>query len=87
MQPAVFTTGLVLLLNIWSTKRTGLPPEMNSAIMEVHKCMATMQVCEKRCARRLIYVSRAKTSSPRWQAAGLFWYVARGISLCGIGGY
>ncbi|KAJ7701732.1 hypothetical protein B0H16DRAFT_1640447 [Mycena metata] len=44
----VFTSGLILLLNVWSGKRTGLAPQMNSAIPEVHKCMAMMQVCEKR---------------------------------------
>ncbi|KAF7314458.1 Zn(2)-C6 fungal-type domain-containing protein [Mycena kentingensis (nom. inval.)] len=43
-----FTAGLVLLLNVWSGKRTGLPPHMNSAIFEVHKCMAAIEVCEKR---------------------------------------
>ncbi|KAJ7890934.1 fungal-specific transcription factor domain-containing protein [Mycena olivaceomarginata] len=43
---SVFTSGVVLLLNIWSGKRTGLPPHMNSAITEVHKCMASMRVCE-----------------------------------------
>ncbi|KAF7328387.1 Zn(2)-C6 fungal-type domain-containing protein [Mycena venus] len=44
---SVFTSGVILLLNVWSGKRTGLPPHMNSAITEVHKCMATMRVCEK----------------------------------------
>ncbi|KAJ6487914.1 fungal-specific transcription factor domain-containing protein [Mycena sanguinolenta] len=44
---SVFTSGVVLLLNIWSGKRTGLPPQLNSAIAEVHKCMATLRVCEK----------------------------------------
>ncbi|KAF7345892.1 Zn(2)-C6 fungal-type domain-containing protein [Mycena venus] len=44
---SVFTSGVILLLNVWSGKRTGLPPHMNSAIAEVHKCMATMRVCEK----------------------------------------
>ncbi|KAF8142796.1 fungal-specific transcription factor domain-containing protein [Mycena galopus ATCC 62051] len=43
----VFTSGLILLLNVWSGKRTGLPPHMNSAITEVHKCMATIRVCEE----------------------------------------
>ncbi|KAF7310165.1 Zn(2)-C6 fungal-type domain-containing protein [Mycena indigotica] len=43
-----FTAGLVLLLNVWSGKRTGLPPQMNSAIFEVHKCMKAMRVCEGR---------------------------------------
>ncbi|KAJ7179778.1 fungal-specific transcription factor domain-containing protein [Mycena filopes] len=44
----VFISGLILLLNVWSGKRTGLPAQMNSAIMEVHKCMETIRVCEKR---------------------------------------
>ncbi|KAJ7694369.1 fungal-specific transcription factor domain-containing protein [Mycena rosella] len=43
-----FTSGLVLLLNIWSGKRTGLAPHMNSAIAEVHKCMACIRMCEER---------------------------------------
>ncbi|KAF7353501.1 Zn(2)-C6 fungal-type domain-containing protein [Mycena sanguinolenta] len=43
---SVFASGVILLLNVWSGKRTGLPPHMNSAITEVHKCMATMRVCE-----------------------------------------
>ncbi|KAF7296234.1 Zn(2)-C6 fungal-type domain-containing protein [Mycena chlorophos] len=47
MTPA-FTAGLVLLLNVWSGKRTGLPPHMNSAIFEVHKCMRSIRVCEGR---------------------------------------
>ncbi|KAF7328636.1 Zn(2)-C6 fungal-type domain-containing protein [Mycena sanguinolenta] len=46
-QSSVFTSGVILLLNVWSGKRTGLPPHMNSALTEVHKCMATMRVCEK----------------------------------------
>ncbi|KAJ7079406.1 fungal-specific transcription factor domain-containing protein [Mycena belliarum] len=44
----VFTAAVVLLLNVWSGKRTGLPPHMNSALTEVHKCMRSIQVCEKR---------------------------------------
>ncbi|KAF7328634.1 Zn(2)-C6 fungal-type domain-containing protein [Mycena sanguinolenta] len=44
---SVFTSGVILLLNVWSGKRTGLPPYMNSALTEVHKCMATILVCEK----------------------------------------
>ncbi|KAJ7141995.1 fungal-specific transcription factor domain-containing protein [Mycena filopes] len=44
----VFTSGLILLMNVWSGKRTGLPPHMNSAIVEVHKCMASIRQCERR---------------------------------------
>ncbi|KAJ7112225.1 fungal-specific transcription factor domain-containing protein [Mycena epipterygia] len=45
---STFTSALVLLLNVWSGKYTGLPPHMNTAVMEVHKVMANIQVCEKR---------------------------------------
>ncbi|KAJ7676702.1 hypothetical protein DFH06DRAFT_612830 [Mycena polygramma] len=45
---SVFTSGVILLLNVWSGKRTGLPPHLNSAITEVHKCMKAIRVCEKR---------------------------------------
>ncbi|KAF7340578.1 Zn(2)-C6 fungal-type domain-containing protein [Mycena sanguinolenta] len=44
---SVFTSGMILLLNVWNGKRTGLPPGLNSAITEVHKCLATLRVCEK----------------------------------------
>ncbi|KAJ7172925.1 fungal-specific transcription factor domain-containing protein [Mycena crocata] len=43
-----FTSGLVLLLNVWSGKRTGLPPQLNTAMAEVHKCMACIRNCEDR---------------------------------------
>ncbi|KAJ7476649.1 fungal-specific transcription factor domain-containing protein [Mycena latifolia] len=45
---ATFTAAVVLLLNVWSGKRTGLAPQMNTALAEVHKCMASIRVCEKR---------------------------------------
>ncbi|KAJ7096815.1 fungal-specific transcription factor domain-containing protein [Mycena epipterygia] len=45
---STFMSALVLLLNVWSGKHTGLPPQMNTAITEVHKAMASIQVCEKR---------------------------------------
>ncbi|KAJ6452430.1 fungal-specific transcription factor domain-containing protein [Mycena sanguinolenta] len=44
--PSVFTSGVILLLNVWSGKRTGLPPDLNSASTEIHKCLATLRVCE-----------------------------------------
>ncbi|KAJ7176196.1 fungal-specific transcription factor domain-containing protein [Mycena crocata] len=46
--PALTTAGVVLLLNVWSGKRTGLPPHMNTALAEVHKCMRAMHVLEGR---------------------------------------
>ncbi|KAJ7905864.1 fungal-specific transcription factor domain-containing protein [Mycena leptocephala] len=46
--PAVFTSGIVLLLNVWSGKRTGLVPDPNREMANVHKCMQAVRVCEKR---------------------------------------
>ncbi|KAJ7686027.1 fungal-specific transcription factor domain-containing protein [Mycena rosella] len=45
---AAFTSGLVLLLNVWNGKRTGLAPQMNSAIAEVHKCIECVRMCDQR---------------------------------------
>ncbi|KAJ7775771.1 fungal-specific transcription factor domain-containing protein [Mycena maculata] len=44
MVPA-FTAGLVLLLNVWSAKRTGLMPR---EIANVKKCMEVVRLCETR---------------------------------------
>ncbi|KAF7353489.1 Zn(2)-C6 fungal-type domain-containing protein [Mycena sanguinolenta] len=65
--PSVFTSGVILLLNVWSGKRTGLPPHMNSALTEVHKCMATMRVCEKLLAggSLQVFATIFCTSSPQ----------------------
>ncbi|KAJ6608507.1 fungal-specific transcription factor domain-containing protein [Mycena sp. CBHHK59/15] len=46
--PAVFTSGIVLLLNVWSGKRTGLVPDPSREIANVHKCMEVVRVCEER---------------------------------------
>ncbi|KAF7288615.1 Zn(2)-C6 fungal-type domain-containing protein [Mycena indigotica] len=46
--PALTMAGVVLLLNVWSVKRTGLPPHMNTAVDEVKKIMAAIRVCEAR---------------------------------------
>ncbi|KAJ7662890.1 fungal-specific transcription factor domain-containing protein, partial [Mycena rosella] len=56
---ATFKSASILLLNVWSGKRTGLAPHMNSAIWEVHKCMACIRLCEQRPPRR-------------WQSTGIF---------------
>ncbi|KAJ6587705.1 fungal-specific transcription factor domain-containing protein [Mycena sp. CBHHK59/15] len=47
--PAVFTSAIVLLLNVWSGKRTGLIPDPSREIANVHKCMEVVRVCEERC--------------------------------------
>ncbi|KAJ7141767.1 fungal-specific transcription factor domain-containing protein [Mycena crocata] len=46
--PAVFTSGIVLLLNVWSGKRTGLVPDSGREIANVHKCMEVVRLCEDR---------------------------------------
>nr|GAT54017.1 predicted protein [Mycena chlorophos] len=46
--PGLTIAGVVLLLNVWSGKRTGLDPRMNTAVDEVGKVMQTISVCEKR---------------------------------------
>ncbi|KAJ7482632.1 fungal-specific transcription factor domain-containing protein [Mycena latifolia] len=43
-----FMAAIILLLNVWSGKRTGLPPHLNSALTEVHKCMESIRVGEDR---------------------------------------
>ncbi|KAF7312879.1 Zn(2)-C6 fungal-type domain-containing protein [Mycena kentingensis (nom. inval.)] len=45
---AVFTSGIVLLLNVWSGKRTGLAPDPTREIANVQKCMDVVKVCEYR---------------------------------------
>uniref|UniRef100_A0A0W0EWG7 Xylanolytic transcriptional activator regulatory domain-containing protein n=1 Tax=Moniliophthora roreri TaxID=221103 RepID=A0A0W0EWG7_MONRR len=45
---AVFNAGVVLLLNIWGAKRSGLSTDPNREMADVHKCMQVLRVCEKR---------------------------------------
>ncbi|KAF7309737.1 Zn(2)-C6 fungal-type domain-containing protein [Mycena indigotica] len=45
---AVFTSGIVLLLNVWSGKRTGLVANPEREIANVQKCMDVVKVCEDR---------------------------------------
>ncbi|KAJ7169255.1 fungal-specific transcription factor domain-containing protein [Mycena crocata] len=45
---AVFTSGILLLLNVWSGKRTGLVQESSRDIENVHKCMEVLRLCEQR---------------------------------------
>ncbi|KAI6154603.1 fungal-specific transcription factor domain-containing protein [Pisolithus tinctorius] len=43
-----FTAGIVLLLNIWGGKRSGLSTDPAKEMADVHKCMAFLQMCEER---------------------------------------
>jgi hypothetical protein len=44
----VFTSAIVLLLNVWSGKRTGLVPDPSREMVNVHKCMEVVRLCEDR---------------------------------------
>ncbi|KAJ6449377.1 fungal-specific transcription factor domain-containing protein [Mycena sanguinolenta] len=46
--PGLTIASVMLLLNVWSGKRTGLAPHMNTAIIEVHKCMRVLEHFETR---------------------------------------
>ncbi|KAJ7471657.1 fungal-specific transcription factor domain-containing protein [Mycena galericulata] len=46
--PVVFTSGIMLLLNVWSGKRTGLVPDPSREMANVHKCMEVVRLCEER---------------------------------------
>ncbi|KAJ6511807.1 fungal-specific transcription factor domain-containing protein [Mycena vulgaris] len=45
---AVFTSAIVLLLNVWSGKRAGLVSNTSPEIANVHKCMEVIRLCEDR---------------------------------------
>ncbi|KAK2459718.1 hypothetical protein APHAL10511_008252 [Amanita phalloides] len=45
---AGFTAGIVLLLNIWGGKRSGLSTDTQKEMSEVHKCMSMLRSCEER---------------------------------------
>ncbi|KAG1905387.1 fungal-specific transcription factor domain-containing protein [Suillus fuscotomentosus] len=47
-QMAAFTAGIVLLLNIWGGKRSGLYTDPTKEMADVHKCMSILKSCEKR---------------------------------------
>ncbi|KAJ7187395.1 fungal-specific transcription factor domain-containing protein, partial [Mycena filopes] len=43
-----FTAGIVLLLNMWSVKRTGVTSDASREFANVHKCMEVVRICEER---------------------------------------
>ncbi|KAF8643172.1 hypothetical protein AX16_009214 [Volvariella volvacea WC 439] len=45
---SVFTAGIVLLLNIWGGKRSGLSTDPKREMADVHKCMQVLRACEGR---------------------------------------
>ncbi|KAK7043157.1 Gypsy retrotransposon integrase-like protein 1 [Paramarasmius palmivorus] len=47
-QSAIFVSGIMLLLNIWAAKRSGMTIDPNKETAEVHKCMQVLRTCETR---------------------------------------
>ena len=43
---ALFTAGIVLLLNIWGGKRSGLSTDPAKEMADVHKCMKMLRALE-----------------------------------------
>lgn len=52
----VFTAGIVLLLNIWGGKRSGLSTDPNKEMADVHKCMQVLRACETRYGAFVHYI-------------------------------
>ncbi|KAF8557065.1 hypothetical protein OG21DRAFT_1435731 [Imleria badia] len=48
LQLHAFTAGIVLLLNIWGGKRSGLSTDPSKEMADVHKCMGLLKSCESR---------------------------------------
>ena len=54
-QMALFTAGIVLLLNIWGGKRSGLSTDPAKEMADVHKCMNALKDAENRCGWPLAF--------------------------------
>ena len=48
IQIATFTAGIVLLLNIWGAKKSGLFSDNGKQMADVHKCMQLLRNIEDR---------------------------------------
>ena len=46
---SLFTAGIVLLLNIWGGKRSGLSTDPAKEMADVHKCMKMLRALEPQC--------------------------------------
>lgn len=44
----IFTAAIVLLLNIWGGKRSGLTTDPSREMTDVHRCMQALRGCEGR---------------------------------------
>ena len=69
----IFTSGIVLLLNIWGGKRSGININPVKEMEDVHRCMSVLSQSEKRCFCSSRLESNADYGRPRWHSAGRLW--------------
>jgi hypothetical protein len=55
-QVPAFTSCVVLLLNIWGGKRSGLSSNPVKEMADVHKCLEAIRICEERCVSFVIFL-------------------------------
>ncbi|QRW17816.1 Fungal specific transcription factor domain [Rhizoctonia solani] len=75
---AAFTSGIVLLINVWGQKKSGGTADPNGQIKDVHKCMDVLKNNEHRwhSAGRLCFMHRARNSSGYIIRARVVWRFA-----------
>ena len=69
----IFTSGIVLLLNIWGGKRSGININPVKEMEDVHRCMSALSHSEKRYFFPLQPGSDTDDGRPRWHSAGRLW--------------
>ena len=70
---ALFSSGIVLLLNIWGAKRSGSVADPVKEMVEVHKCMNMLKKLEPRWAVSLFSPQCRLINAHRWSTAGRVW--------------
>ncbi|PBK63553.1 hypothetical protein ARMSODRAFT_979943 [Armillaria solidipes] len=52
---SIFSAAIVLLLNIWSGRRSGISFDEKKELSDIHKCMKTLQIFEKQSTMDVLY--------------------------------
>ncbi|KAI0317119.1 fungal-specific transcription factor domain-containing protein [Amylostereum chailletii] len=50
LQGTAFASGVILLLNLWSAKLSGMPIDITKEMVDIRKCMRLLKSCETRFA-------------------------------------
>ena len=69
----IFTSGIVLLLNIWGGKRSGININPVKEMEDVHRCMSALSRSEKRYFFSSLSGPNTNHGRPRWHSAGRLW--------------